>query len=329
VSLSTVQRYVNEVGKAVNEKLKVYLSWPAKHIQRQDTGRFEEWCGIPGVVGAIDGCHIVLNCPAEGKANYYNYKGSHSMLLIAVCDFDLRFINVSHGYTGRYNDVQAVKYSALYDHFEEKYTHGMHDNHKMIPGGMILGDAAFPSKPWLMTPYKYMDRLNVTSTEYDQKFIYNFRHSSGRMVIEQAFGLLKGKWAILSNNRYHRHMDEFQVTLNACILLHNFLLTHQSKHYLGTPQQLEMWAEEYRNSEEEMKRRYSTLNTDTWVDTTYIAYAERKRKEISDLIYNHPELGNDKRRKKGHVFGPKSRYDEDRLSHMRVAGAFEMEEEEE
>lgn len=328
VSQSTVQHYVDEVGRAVNDRLKAYLAWPNKHLQREDAGRFEEWCGFPGVVGAIDGCHIILNCPGgEGKANYYNYKGSFSMLLMAVCDFDLRFINVSHGYTGRYNDISAVKHSSLYKHFEVKYTHGIHDNHKMIPGGVILGDAAFPSKPWLMIPYKYMDRLSVTSTEYDQKSVYNFRHSSGRMVIEQAFGLLKGKWGILSNNRYHRRMDEFQNTLNACILLHNFLLTHQSKHYLGTPQQLEMWAEEYRNKEEEMKQRYAGLATDTWVDTTYYTYAERKRKEISDLIYNHPILGNDKRRKKGHVFGPKSMYDVDRLAHMRVAGPFEMEEE--
>ena len=37
--------------------------------------------GFPGVIGAIDGCHIPCKQPVENANDYYNRKGFHSIVL--------------------------------------------------------------------------------------------------------------------------------------------------------------------------------------------------------------------------------------------------------
>ena len=48
------------------------------------------------------------------------------------------------------------------------------------------------------------------------------KHSSARNVIERAFGLLKGRWAILRGKSYYP-VDVQCRTIMACCLLHNLI----------------------------------------------------------------------------------------------------------
>ena len=52
----------------------------------------------------------------------------------------------------------------------------------------IIGDSAYPIHVWLMKPFSDNSQLSP-----QQKY-FNYRLSQARIVIENAFGWLKGRW---------------------------------------------------------------------------------------------------------------------------------------
>ena len=67
---------------------------------------------------------------------------------------------------------------------------------------VLIGDASYPVLPWLVKPWP-------GSNLYPGKTIFNARHSSDRLSIDQALGLLKCRWRILMKRQdtefHHLH----------------------------------------------------------------------------------------------------------------------------
>ena len=79
---------------------------------------------------------------------------------------------------------------------------------------VILGDLAYPLLSWLMKPYPEF----MGMPQKNRRFNYNL--SRARIVVEHAFGRLKGRWRCLIK-RLDQQLDNVTNVVAACVVLHN------------------------------------------------------------------------------------------------------------
>ncbi|KAK3926726.1 Protein ANTAGONIST OF LIKE HETEROCHROMATIN PROTEIN 1 [Frankliniella fusca] len=90
--------------------------------------------GYPGVVGCIDGCHIVVTAPFKQPQRYVDRKFNYSILLQAVCDHNVLFRDVYVGQPG--SEPLGSR------HFRNPNV--VLDNHLLGDGGYTLTDKIYP-----------------------------------------------------------------------------------------------------------------------------------------------------------------------------------------
>lgn len=92
------------------------------------------------------------------------------------------------------------------------------DQEKFPNDSHILGDAAYTLHEHLLTPFR--DNGHLTARQKN----YNFCHSSARISIERAFGLLKGRFRSLLTLLDMQRVDLIPEFIIACCVLHNICL---------------------------------------------------------------------------------------------------------
>lgn len=179
--------------------------------------------GFPQVGGAVDGSHIPIKAPSENPDCYYNRKGFHSVILQAVVDSHLNFIDICIGWPGRVHDARVLVNSQLYERAEQEGTAFPQSERALISGVevpvLLLGDPAYHLKQWLIKPYP--ESAHMPAAERD----FNYKLSCARIAVERAFGLLKGRWRILLKQQ-EGHIVNVQYVILTCCVLHNYCIAH-------------------------------------------------------------------------------------------------------
>ena len=71
---SIVFEALQDVVRAMNVHFRHEIAWPYGNQFLQGMVDFKDWCGLHGVVGAIDGTYFHIKKPIIGHEDYYYFK---------------------------------------------------------------------------------------------------------------------------------------------------------------------------------------------------------------------------------------------------------------
>ncbi|XP_068205614.1 putative nuclease HARBI1 [Palaemon carinicauda] len=106
VEASTISKLISEACKAIisayNDEV---LRCPkTEEAWKEVAARFTSRWNYHNCLGAVDGKHITIKKPPNAGSYYYNYKGFHSIVLMAVTDASYKFPYVDVGAEGGASD---------------------------------------------------------------------------------------------------------------------------------------------------------------------------------------------------------------------------------
>ncbi|XP_060859040.1 uncharacterized protein LOC132936341 [Metopolophium dirhodum] len=187
--------YSFRIGKATVSKLilqccevlwdtlnKKVLVVPVTNKWAQIAAEFENKWQVPNCVGSIDGKHIIHQAFANSGSENYNYKGSHSIILLAMCDASYNFTIVDIGAAGRCSDGGVFSNSEMGKGFFQNNLNFPTAKDIDSANGPIpyyaLGDKAFPLLTNLMHPYPGRGKRKLPLNES----IFNYRSTFQRQT---------------------------------------------------------------------------------------------------------------------------------------------------
>lgn len=184
--------------------------------------KFQLKWNFPKCLGAIDGKHVVIQAPQNSGSYYYNYKGQHSVVLMAVVDAEYKFLIVTVGSNGRVSDGGVFRATGVADFIESEATNIIKTplpGRKLCVPHVFVADDAFPLQPHILKPYPFNSQGSMR--------IYNYRLSRARRIVENAFGIISSVFRVLRKPILLAPERVESVVLAVCTL-HNYLMSEES-----------------------------------------------------------------------------------------------------
>ena len=241
VSPTTITRIIRETTSVIWDVLcnKGYLLTPKSKVEwKKIANEFHELWNFPNCLGAIDGKHVIMQAPLNSGSLYFNYKKSFSIVLWAVCNAKYEFTLVDIGQAGRNSDSGIYNSSSLGKAIDQNLLDfpGM----TTLPGyteelfpHVFVADEGFALKPNMMRPYSRSKEFEAS------EFIFNYRLSRARRIIENTFGILATRFRIFRRPIIACVENAKNIT-KACLALHNFLMkTNFNKYFPNSRSEIE------------------------------------------------------------------------------------------
>lgn len=195
---------------------------------------FEMKWQFPNCIGALDGKHVVMKQPPNSGSLYFNYKGTNSIVLLALVDANYKFLYIDVGCNGRISDGGVFTNCSLSRALENNLLNvpvgrqlGCTDSDEPVPF-VIVADDAFALRSYLLKPFPFTNQPAPNR-------IFNYRLSRARRVVENAFGLISARFRILRRPMEVAPETVKQIVLCICAL-HNYLLsTSHSVRFYASP----------------------------------------------------------------------------------------------
>lgn len=168
--------------------------------------------GFPNVIGALDGTYIPLRTPVKKiKSTYVNRHDITALTMQGICDSRKRFLDVFTGVSGKIHDSRVFSLSHISNNIAE-----ICDNDTYH----LLADSAYPINTFLLTPFKNYGNLTAEQQNY------NYRLSRTRVVIENAFGILKQRFRQLIRTDFWLVHTTAKFIIATCVL-HNLCINQE------------------------------------------------------------------------------------------------------
>ena len=203
MSPTSVWNVLSTVGRLIIEHLKFQISYNISleeaNIQKFLFGRSYNQ---PDAVAAMDGCFCPIKKPVKDGEQYYNrHKKQYGMTMLAVVDYNARFLYVLAGNSGKVGDSLIFNTSSLKRDIESGNTVFDADN-------CILCDSAF------------------SNLEYIIKSTQRIGSGSARAVVEHAFGQFKSQFRLFST-RSELSPKQHTILLASAVIVYNTIKSFQ------------------------------------------------------------------------------------------------------
>ncbi len=151
---------------------------------------------VDGMFGSIDCTHTVWNnCPTAWQGSSKGKEKKSTIVMEALCDFNLWIWHLSYGFAGTLNDKSILNRSALLDSFTDGSFAKLEEAAGVVPfsiGGdkfselFCLGDGVYPNLSKIAQ--------GIKEPVSDAESNYTSWQEGARKDIERAFGVLQGSF---------------------------------------------------------------------------------------------------------------------------------------
>nr|CAH7739465.1 unnamed protein product [Callosobruchus chinensis] len=156
----------------------------------------------------------------ESGSEFYNYKGTFSIVLFAIANANYNFLYASVGCQGRISDGGVFKSTSFHKLMEESALNRPKNCNllgRQLPVPYVLvADDAFPLTTAIMKPY------SGHQEKHSKNRVFNYRLSRARRVVENVFGILAAVFRVLRKPMLLQPEKAEKIVLT-CVLLHNYL----------------------------------------------------------------------------------------------------------